>query len=503
MTNTSRIFLFLLAPLVLTATGCVHAPPPPMAIYASGDHETALAAQSQLAAVPGIDQALENCRLASMAIAMGNDRLAETALRRAVGIMQSFQAEGEWRAMMGAESSKEWKGEPYEKLMAFLYLGILLYEKGDYGNALAMFKSAVLADTGTVEERYRSDFIPAFLMQAMAYSAVHEPPNAQQAMTRAVDSLYSRAVVDMLSTAILDIVVPGGSPTANRAAKAALLSGLPAGVSVHPREPILAIEATLSQATDILHLQLDRPRRDRLPSLRGFTTSQLESAFDVMEPISVQWIARAREIPTKALDIPQHDVLALQALLDDPPPVILLVEQGRGPHKISEGRYDEILRIVPSGPDPGPPRVSLDATPLDAIQLDSITYQATTRGGRKVDAFLKGKAVFKDSTMITGFTLLQLGDIADMADADGAATALRVAGLASMLVSAATNPAADTREWALIPEGIWLVPVRSPPGKHHLQINDRTYTLDVPTRGSSLCLIPRLAPGGASSIPSH
>src|SRR5690606_25383585 len=112
--------------------------------------------QRELAAQEGVDQVLHQVRLASLALAQGRRDLAEQALRPAVARMQDFRADGQFRAVVGAERSKEWKGEPYEKMMAFLYLGLLLFEKGDHANALAMARSAVLADTGTSAERYRS-----------------------------------------------------------------------------------------------------------------------------------------------------------------------------------------------------------------------------------------------------------------------------------------------------------------------------------------------------------
>ena len=57
------------------------------------------------------DQALDQLRLASMAYALGDATESETALRRAVGPMTTFRAEGEFAAMLGAESRKDWKGE--------------------------------------------------------------------------------------------------------------------------------------------------------------------------------------------------------------------------------------------------------------------------------------------------------------------------------------------------------------------------------------------------------
>jgi len=149
--------------------------------------------------------------------------VAEQALRGAVVHMTTFQADGEWAAVLGAESAKEWKGEPYEKLAAFLTLGTLLYAKGDHGNALAMYKSAVLADTGTAEERYRSDFVPAWLMQALVYQAEREHGNAEQSMGRAIDSLWSRYTIGLLTESLMNVQV-AADPNSLNAARALLFS---------------------------------------------------------------------------------------------------------------------------------------------------------------------------------------------------------------------------------------------------------------------------------------
>ncbi|MEC8423559.1 MAG: hypothetical protein VX000_07265, partial [Myxococcota bacterium] len=136
--------------LVVSASfmGCAKPVPPPD-IYEGGSRQEAIELQRAKAAEVDRDQALDQLRLASMSLAMGDRDEAEAALRRAVAQMTTFQADGEFAARIASEDKKEWKGEPYEKMAAFTTLGMLLWSEGDPGNALAMFKSAVLADTGS------------------------------------------------------------------------------------------------------------------------------------------------------------------------------------------------------------------------------------------------------------------------------------------------------------------------------------------------------------------
>ena len=490
-----------IAPLLpaLCLAACVRAPPP-HARYLNGEHQAALLAQQELAAIADENTALENCRLASMALAQGDEQLAEQALRRAVAIMTDFRAEGEWRAALGAEEAKDWKGEPYEKMAAFLYLGVLLFEKGDYGNALAMFKSAVLADAGTVEERYRSDFIPAYLMQALAYRAVREEGNASQSLQRAADGLYSRVLVELLSRELAEAPVEGPTDALN-AARAALLTGLPAGISVAPRDPAEATRAAVSQAGDILRVQRELSRKERLPSLQDFSSADLKRAYEVLGPLAETWRSMAEMIPPPALERPARDAALLEALLADPPSLVLLVERGPGPRKTAEGRYNHILRIVPRAGPPGPPQASLQAAELSLVPLDSLAWQATTRGGRKVDGFLKGKAVFKDTAAITGLVLLELGDAAAYADNSTAAGVLYLAGLATTIAGAVANPEADTRDWGMLPDDLWLLTANPPPGDHLLTLDGYNYTVHVPAQGQIFRYIPRLPPGGDVEFP--
>ena len=49
-------------------------------------------------------------------------------------------------AIVGSESSKTWKGDPYEKAMNAYYTGLLFYIRGEPDNARASFKKGILAD---------------------------------------------------------------------------------------------------------------------------------------------------------------------------------------------------------------------------------------------------------------------------------------------------------------------------------------------------------------------
>jgi tetratricopeptide (TPR) repeat protein len=457
--------------------------------------EQRVAEAREAAAEEDRDQALDQLRLASLALSSGDPQLAEAALRPAVIRMQNFSADGQFAAFMGAEDRKEWKGEPYEKMAAFFRLGMLLESKGDHGNALAMSKSALLADTGTRVERFRADFVPAFVLAALASLGLGEPHNAERSIERAVDAWTSRRLINAL-TPLLESIEQNSTERDVIAAKALLLAGLPAGVAAHPRDPVAAVAGALSHATDLRQATLAGKRSDRPPELRTLSRQQLRAAFDHLDRLSSKWTKRAKELPADLLAEVDADAEGLRSLLDRPS-LTVVVERGQGPQKIATGRYGEVLQLVPS-PPMRPPQLLLDGKPVRAQLLDSLSWQATTRGGRKVDGFLKGKAVFKDASGLLGYSMMVAGDIANATDEPVVAVFAYAAGAITWIAGVATNPRADTRAWESLPDQLWLVVADPAPGTHTLVLDGHSYSVDIPDRGSVVHLIPNTAPYGAA-----
>ena len=138
---------------------------------------------------------------------------------------------------------------------------------------------------------------------------------------------------------------------------------------------------------------------------------------------------------------------------------------------------------------------------VQPIYLDSLTYQATTRGGRAVDSFLKGKAIYKDTSFITGYILLRTAEgVAALSDNDELATILAIAGCLLTASSVVTNPAADVRQWDLAPDAYFLVAGTFPAGQHDLSVDGRRYDLTVSDSEQMVALLPALPPGGVSEL---
>ncbi|MEN0063077.1 MAG: hypothetical protein AAGA48_13060 [Myxococcota bacterium] len=461
-------------------------------------NETPLQRQAQVAQIEGPDQTLERARLASMALAVGETDLAEKTLRQVVQRVQDFRADGEFRALVGQESRKEWKGDPSEKMMAFFYLGTLLLEKGDYGNALAMSKAAILADTGTSRLQYRADFVPAYVLRALAYQGLGKAASAKTAIDEAVAAVRVRVLTGHLTALFESATLPeemAFDAGANAAARALLLEALPAGLRQHPDDPQAAVRATLSRATELREIVLDTRRRRRPGSLSAIRRSDARRAFDVLGPLAEAWrtiVADDAMAPLK--DVAEAEGL-LRGLVNDPPSLVLWLESGRAPRRFRDGTHGQILRLQPWPAEP-PPEVRLDGRSLAVHPLDSVAFQATTRGGRRIDGFLKGKAVFKDTASVLGAALLVTGDAMN----DDAGAVVQLVGAALWLGGAIANPAADIRAWSQLPDRLWLVRAEPSPGSHRLTIGDRSYTVQVPDGGTVSHLIPGREPGGPATF---
>ena len=72
------------------------------------------------------------------------------------------------RSLWYDEGSKDFMGEPYERAMSYYYRGLIYLRDGDFGNARACFKSAVLQDAFAEEEQHRCDFALMIFLEGWA-----------------------------------------------------------------------------------------------------------------------------------------------------------------------------------------------------------------------------------------------------------------------------------------------------------------------------------------------
>ncbi len=63
------------------------------------------------------------------------------------------------RGLFRKEDVKNFRGEPYERVMAYYYRGILYWMDGEMDNARACFRSGQIQDAEAEDGRYRSDYV--------------------------------------------------------------------------------------------------------------------------------------------------------------------------------------------------------------------------------------------------------------------------------------------------------------------------------------------------------
>lgn len=84
--------------------------------------------------------------------------LLDDALLTLGGLTAGDPTARQARNTFRAEQSKNFRGEPYEKVMAYYYRGILYWMDGEPDNARACFKSAQLQDADAENGQYQADY---------------------------------------------------------------------------------------------------------------------------------------------------------------------------------------------------------------------------------------------------------------------------------------------------------------------------------------------------------
>jgi tetratricopeptide (TPR) repeat protein len=128
-------------------------------------------------------------RLGLLSMELGYYGDAEKAFDGALDRIEAFynkdkQAEKATSATR-LEVNKDFKGEPYERAMAYYYRGLLYLRKGDYDNARASFKAAEYQDTVSGEESFQSDFALLTYLQGWASQCAGDGSQAADAFEQA------------------------------------------------------------------------------------------------------------------------------------------------------------------------------------------------------------------------------------------------------------------------------------------------------------------------------
>ncbi|MCX6905772.1 MAG: hypothetical protein NTW03_20280 [Verrucomicrobia bacterium] len=149
-----------LVALVLAAAGCA-SPPTASRVALTGDPllDGPLAIQNG----PPRDRVVWDYRMAAAAMRRGQfDRAKQAlddALPRIGGIIANDKDARKARSLFNTEAKKIFIGEPYERVMAYYYRGVLYWMDGEPDNARACFRSAQFQDADVENKEYAADYV--------------------------------------------------------------------------------------------------------------------------------------------------------------------------------------------------------------------------------------------------------------------------------------------------------------------------------------------------------
>lgn len=271
----------------------------------------------------------------------------DAALQRIEAVYAKNQQAEAARSTFRMESNKDYKGEPYERAMAYYYRGLLYLRSGDYDNARASFRTAEYQDTVSEAEEFKSDFAVMNYLVGWTYHCQNQPGMAQEAF--------------------------------------------------------------------------------------GFA---------------------AQAQPGLTAPAPDNHLL-------------MVAEYGQSPTKVRAGAQSEKMTFAapPASAETAARFTFGDQASFDAVPASSVQYQATTRGGRAVDAILNGKAEFKATTNAVGSALTNTS-LMSMAGGDFSGGAVGMAGVGMLfsLLSSAAKTQADIRMWDRLPDMISVATAQAAPG---------------------------------------
>jgi len=87
------------------------------------------------------------------------ERHFDAALFRVGGILNADKSAKKARGYFNEESKKTFLGEPYERVMAYFYRGVLYWMDGEPDNARACFRNAQIQDSDTESQEYSNDWV--------------------------------------------------------------------------------------------------------------------------------------------------------------------------------------------------------------------------------------------------------------------------------------------------------------------------------------------------------
>lgn len=179
--------------------------------------------------------------------------------------------------------------------------------------------------------------------------------------------------------------------------------------------------------------------------------------------------------------------------------LLVIVQTGAGPRKVRTGRHNQYQAIKKTGRYTQTANVRVDdEKSTGTVLVDSVYFQAATRGGRPIDQLQGRKVVFKDVTGVTGAVATNVG--AGMAIFSSSSSTrelgliILAVGVAVRVVSELTATKADIRTWLSLPDALCLYQDSLSEGQHPLTVTfaggkKESQFISVPPPGKGVCVI--------------
>lgn len=133
---------------------------------------------------------LNHMRVGLAAMEAGRFDLASASFDLALGKIETIYADNEEAekalSLWTKENIKDFKGEPYERAMAYYYRGLLYLVEGDYENARASFKGGMLQDAFAEDKQDRSDFASLAYLEGWASKCQGDEDLAKDSFVEAI-----------------------------------------------------------------------------------------------------------------------------------------------------------------------------------------------------------------------------------------------------------------------------------------------------------------------------
>jgi tetratricopeptide (TPR) repeat protein len=182
----------LAAVIVLVAAGCASTKQPTRPPL-TGDVVTD--GKNAIVYGPAKDRVLWEYRVGLAAMRRGDyeeaKRQFDDAITRIGGIYTSDAAAKKARSYFHEEAKKTFIGEPYERVMAYYYRGVLYWMDGETDNARACFRSAQLQDGDAESHEYAADYV--LLDYLDGFATVKLGGEASDEFQRAVKNTHNRS----------------------------------------------------------------------------------------------------------------------------------------------------------------------------------------------------------------------------------------------------------------------------------------------------------------------